>query len=220
MKLCDHRLLRNRASPCYLMHLHSDAWSRYLYHGSIFTDDREGRGLGVHLLCDEAVAEVCPFRNWAPKLKCEPARSFWIECEACGRRHRQEQAHQTCVSWHNFMALLRAKETRSWREGGTTEGFLSVDPSSELYAPIRNWLWRRIRRYIKRRDGYRCTDCGVDVKGRRTPYEIHHIVPRSLGGTEHPANLRTLCSKCHRRYTRELMESSGRGRGGRERGRN
>ncbi|NLX47352.1 MAG: HNH endonuclease [Euryarchaeota archaeon] len=209
MKLCDHRLVRNRPSPCYLMHLHNCSRERYGEHRTLFRDDRNrDLDLPLHLHCDEEMAEVCPFRQWSPKLKCEPARSFWIQCEACGKVHREEQAYQTCRSWHRFLELYRSKDTRDWRPEGTTEEYLTIEPGSELYEPVRKWLWRRIRRYIKRRDGGRCTDCGVDVKGRRVPFEIHHIVPRSQGGTEHPANLRTLCSKCHRRYTKELLESN------------
>lgn len=154
------------------------------------------------------MAEVCPFRQWAPKLKCEPAKKYWTRCEACGRLHREERAHQTCLSWHQFLALYRSKETRGWRLQGCTEDYLTLEPTSDLYGPVRDWLWRGVRRYIKRRDGARCTDCGIDVRGRRVPYEIHHTIPRSRGGTEHPANLRTLCSKCHRKYTNELLEDN------------
>jgi len=209
MKLCDHRLVRNRPSSCYLMHLHNGSRDRYLSHRALFRDDRAcGLDLPIHLHCDDVMADICPFREWAPKLKCEPARNFWIECEGCGRKHREEQAHQTCVSWHNFLRLYRSKDSRAWRPEGSTEDYLSIGPDSELYVKVRNWLWRRVRRYIKRRDGGRCTECGIEVKGRRVPYEIHHIVPRSRGGTEHPANLRTLCSKCHLRYTKELLEDN------------
>ncbi len=209
MKLCDHRLVRNRPSSCYLMHLHNTSRERYREHRTLFRDDRvRGLDLPIHLHCDEEMSEACPFRQWAPKLKSEPARNFWIECEGCGRQHREEQAHQTCVSWHNFLRLYRSKETKAWRPEGTTEDYLSIGPESRLYEPVRRWLWRRVRRYVKRRDGGRCTECGIEVKGRRVPYEIHHIVPRSRGGTEHPANLRTLCSKCHMKYTKELREEN------------
>ncbi|HNX47864.1 MAG TPA: HNH endonuclease [Methanomassiliicoccales archaeon] len=209
MKLCDHRLVRNRPSSCYLMHLHNGSRDRYREHRTLFRDDRlSGLDLSIHLHCDDEMTDICPFREWAPKLKCEPDRNFWTECEACGRKHREEQAHQTCLSWHNFLALYRSKETKAWRPEGTTEEYLSIGPGSELHDKVRNWLWRRIRRYVKRRDGGRCTECGIEVKGRRVPYEIHHIVPRSRGGTEHPANLRTLCSVCHRKYTKELLEDN------------
>jgi len=179
----------------------------------IFMDDHgTDLTIRIHLFCDETVAEVCPFRQWEPKLKCEPAKTFWIRCEACGNLHHEEQAYQTCLSWHRFLALYKSKETRGWRPEGTTEAFLTLEPSSDLYRPVRDWLWSRIKQYIKRRDGRRCTDCGIDLRGRRVPYEVHHIIPRSRGGTEHPANLRTLCSKCHRKYTNELLEENAKGR--------
>jgi len=191
------------------MHLHNTSRERYREHRTLFRDDRvRGLDLPIHLHCDEEMSEACPFRQWAPKLKSEPARNFWIECEGCGRQHREEQAHQTCVSWHNFLRLYRSKETKAWRPEGTTEDYLSIGPESRLYEPVRRWLWRRVRRYVKRRDGGRCTECGIEVKGRRVPYEIHHIVPRSRGAPRHPANLRTLCSKCHMKYTKELREEN------------
>jgi hypothetical protein len=28
------------------------------------------------------------------------------------------------------------------------------------------------------------------------------VTPRSLGGTDHPSNLRVLCAECHRSYGR------------------
>lgn len=52
--------------------------------------------------------------------------------------------------------------------------------------------WRRIRNAVCERDGWRCLWCGK--AGR---LEVDHIVPRSQGGTDDPANLRTLCRKCH-----------------------
>jgi len=213
MKRCDHRLNRNRPSSCYLQHLHRESWANYNGQGTIFVADHTmDLPFHIHLFCDEAVAEVCPFRQWEPRLKCEPAKKWWIPCEACGGMHREERAHQTCLSWHRFLALYRSNEARTWRLEGTTEAYLTLETTSDLYGPIRDWLWNRIKRYIRRRDGGRCTDCGIEVKRRGVSYEIHHIIPRSRGGTEHPANLRTLCSKCHRKYTNELLEENARNR--------
>jgi 5-methylcytosine-specific restriction endonuclease McrA len=45
-----------------------------------------------------------------------------------------------------------------------------------------------------RRDNYRCTACGAT-----RDLEVHHIVPRRLGGPDEPANLITLCAACHSR---------------------
>lgn len=49
-----------------------------------------------------------------------------------------------------------------------------------------------VRKAIYRRDGYRCALCDS------TRYlQIHHYVPRSAGGSDHPHNLITLCNVCH-----------------------
>ena len=45
----------------------------------------------------------------------------------------------------------------------------------------------------KARDGYKCQCCGK--KGCRL--EVHHLLPRSRGGSNKLANLITLCSGCH-----------------------
>ena len=52
----------------------------------------------------------------------------------------------------------------------------------------------RIRREVLARDRHRCRRKGCNHKRF---LDIHHIVPRSRGGTHDPANLVTLCSSCH-----------------------
>jgi hypothetical protein len=52
----------------------------------------------------------------------------------------------------------------------------------------------RIRREVLARDRHRCRRKGCN---HSRFLEIHHIVPRSRGGTHDPANLVTLCSSCH-----------------------
>ena len=55
--------------------------------------------------------------------------------------------------------------------------------------------WRRLRARILLRDGYTCQSC------QRVFLEHHldvdHIIPKADGGTDDPANLRTLCRPCH-----------------------
>ncbi len=51
--------------------------------------------------------------------------------------------------------------------------------------------WRQIRAGILYRDALTCAICG------RGAAEVDHIVPITEGGTDHPANLRSLCSTCH-----------------------
>ena len=51
------------------------------------------------------------------------------------------------------------------------------------------------RRAVLARDGHRCMSRSCKSKHF---LEVHHIVPRSRGGTNHESNLITLCSSCHR----------------------
>jgi len=53
----------------------------------------------------------------------------------------------------------------------------------------------RTRRQVLARDQHRCQAPGC---GRTRFLEVHHIVPRRLGGTNKPGNLTTLCGSCHR----------------------
>lgn len=57
---------------------------------------------------------------------------------------------------------------------------------------IKNILTNTERKAIYRRDGFRCALCDS------TKYiQIHHYIHRSVGGTNHPHNLITLCADCH-----------------------
>jgi hypothetical protein len=53
----------------------------------------------------------------------------------------------------------------------------------------------RVRREVLARDRHRCRAPGC---GRTRFLEVHHLKPRSRGGTNDPANLITLCAACHR----------------------
>jgi len=75
--------------------------------------------------------------------------------------------------------------------------------------------WTTIRYLILNRDDRHCRICGneaeYNTKGKihvnehgtwdatweRINLEVHHIIPRCKGGTDHPYNLITLCEKCH-----------------------
>jgi len=51
--------------------------------------------------------------------------------------------------------------------------------------------WRSIRAGILARDQHRCQLCGQPAA------EVDHITPLAYGGSDHPANLRSLCHDCH-----------------------
>ena len=61
--------------------------------------------------------------------------------------------------------------------------------------------WKRTRERIKKRDGYRCTDinCETPNRGVGGRLIVDHIIPRSNGGTDDDANLRSLCPSCDNR---------------------
>lgn len=52
-----------------------------------------------------------------------------------------------------------------------------------------------LRRRILARDHHRCAICGQPAN------VVDHIVPRALGGTDDPAQLQSLCTRCSRRKT-------------------
>jgi len=52
---------------------------------------------------------------------------------------------------------------------------------------------------ILERDGYKCQICGEVFPADQL--EVHHIKPQAKGGRHYPANLVTLCWRCHREET-------------------
>ena len=60
--------------------------------------------------------------------------------------------------------------------------------------------WQRLRRYVLASEPL-CRMCGAPAT------EVDHIVPKRLGGTDHPDNLQALCKRCHARKTLQEMHS-------------
>lgn len=61
--------------------------------------------------------------------------------------------------------------------------------------------WDRIRPQIMKRDNHLCQPC--KRKGRATPArEVDHIIPKALGGDDHPDNLEAICTPCHKVKTK------------------
>lgn len=59
------------------------------------------------------------------------------------------------------------------------------------------------RDIVLERDGYRCRECGAAC--RREDADVHHLVARSLGGSDDPSNLVTLCDGCHAAFHPNLQ---------------
>lgn len=74
-----------------------------------------------------------------------------------------------------------------WQKPGTTEIW------SDL-GYFRDGFWSSMRDHIIIRD----KKCQYDGCNKTTNLEVHHIIPRRLGGADHPANLITFCHNHHK----------------------
>lgn len=84
-------------------------------------------------------------------------------------------------------------------------------PISEEYTQQTDPLpndWGNRATLIRQRDGYYCRNCGSGG-GPNGDAELHvdHYIPRSVGGSDDPFNLRTLCRDCHEARHARLFES-------------
>jgi 5-methylcytosine-specific restriction protein A len=161
---------------------------------------------------------LCPFREVVE----EGGTGRLVDCPFCDARHREGSiSKKLCEEWHN--AKLALKEMRRARPRGRRyyeTGTTLLPYSTDTPDVVRGLIWIRMRQAVVRRDDFTCQDCGVrfgrarrrvyDVTARRgrggyawERLEVHHIIPRSKGGSEHPGNLKTLCPSCHHEYTSE-----------------
>ncbi len=69
------------------------------------------------------------------------------------------------------------------------------DISGEDYQNGEQKGFWNVREYVLFRDDHTCQIC--KGKSKDTVLEVHHITPRSKGGTDRPDNLITLCHTCH-----------------------
>lgn len=54
----------------------------------------------------------------------------------------------------------------------------------------------KLRYLVLRRDNHRCVKCGAEPS-ESVRLEVDHIIPHSLGGSDNPNNLQTLCNRCN-----------------------
>lgn len=70
--------------------------------------------------------------------------------------------------------------------------------------------WKQQREYVLKRDHYTCTEPGCRARAS----EVHHIEELSKNSVNdmnislNPKNLRSLCSDCHKRITREMKSGT------------
>lgn len=107
-----------------------------------------------------------------------------------GHKHRTEKAVRYCKVNTEFKKIEEVFSTTPHSKYGTKDPIMDFDEFRDLFWPAISW-------YIKERDGEKCVDCGATGN-----LEVHHIIPRKDGGSDHPANLKTLCHDCHWKYHR------------------
>ena len=93
------------------------------------------------------------------------------------------------TGWH--VGALASRITRRSRGRNSHQENFSLNFPMEGYPD--NWI--EISQNVRRRDGYRCANCGATNE----ELHVHHIVPLSRGGTNQLGNLKTLCKSCHAR---------------------
>ncbi|OYR54921.1 HNH endonuclease [Halorubrum halodurans] len=127
-------------------------------------------------------------------------------CPTCGRddfaRERDMKAHHTIAHEEKLVEYRNLRECPTCGEVFANEGGMRAHHKirhAESIAESRS-LARSVREQVIERDASVCQRCGADV----TPtdedgpdFQLHHIVPFSAGGPDHPDNLITLCSDCH-----------------------
>ena len=67
-----------------------------------------------------------------------------------------------------------------------------------------------IKSYVRERDNHTCQRCNKhikDLKKKDIKLQVHHIKPKSQGGTTVPNNLITLCAHCHKQVHKYLEKN-------------
>jgi hypothetical protein len=87
---------------------------------------------------------------------------------------------------------------------GRRRKYCSDDHGFQFY---NEWKWRFSWEYIRlgviARDKNICQQCRE--KFPDSQLEVHHLIPRTLGGKDVEENLQTLCQACHKKKTKKLM---------------
>lgn len=154
-------------------------------------------------MCDAKIEKNCGHRAWDHKTSLEVVSgrsSFVGRCVRCRKRHSTLFDFKRCLISHEIQNAF--EKNGGWNVEGSRE-HLSHET---MPLALRALGWREVRRRVLARDGSHCQECNkplADIPSWFT--EVHHIVPRERGGSDHPSNLKTLCVVCHRAHTNELL---------------
>jgi len=141
-------------------------------------------------------------------------------CPVCGRKHKTADGYAFCKAYakarKRYVAmwnrLVNAHDIK-WRAEGSREEVGDVVSYNGKRLSVIDYFYDSIREWIWMRDNSTCQLCGkvlnyqgIDDNGlydENLSGEVHHIIPRRDGGTEHPHNLVLLCHKCHSKTLRK-----------------
>ena len=133
-----------------------------------------------------------------------------VKCEWCEREHEEGIATQ---KWHRAYAFIdREVAITPFDPPGTKEEFYPTWILELSAINVKVQLWENLAKAVIRRDKFTCQDCGKsfevndygEISNRWTEAEVHHIIPRGLGGSDHPKNLKLVCFECHKKYNEQF----------------
>lgn len=113
--------------------------------------------------------------------------------------------------------LLFVRQWPTWPlspRSGCTRSLGADGQADEALVERRGAYWRQemaskaekspgYRELVLKRDEFRCRQCGV--RCHRQDADVHHLIPRSMCGSDDPSNLITLCDGCHAAYHPNLQ---------------
>ena len=120
-----------------------------------------------------------------------------------GHTHRTEKSTRFCIAEATWRRKISQIALTPWELEGTCNEWYE-------HNGWRNWFWNATVGYIILRDKH----CQFEGCTAQLELEVHHIIPRRLGGSEHPKNLITLCHEHHKiqpahHYDASLVLSEG-----------
>jgi hypothetical protein len=123
----------------------------------------------------------------------EPAHPF----TRVNARTAMQPRYQIVVHRCKDCRRTQVRTSRGWRDLGpaAAEAVLCDARFVQPGHRSRTSISPSVRREVMVRDGFCCRAPGC---GSRWFLEVHHLIPRSKGGSSEPGNLVTLCARCHR----------------------
>lgn len=105
-----------------------------------------------------------------------------------GHNHRTEKGMLFCHVNKPWIEKVDLITKTPWEKEGTNEVWSDLGDFRDLF-------WSSMRDRIITRDKI----CQYkNCQNKTYSLEVHHIIPRRLGGSDHPANLITFCHNHHR----------------------